>query len=115
MPEKFGSSPESKEILSKPITFHVAEHGLETSIDEILSDEDFNKRDKEDFEPNRNWYSVDVATEEDKNKWVDLRNKWLNLAWTPNQDSDTREENADKMRKIEQKMRELENKVRTKE
>ena len=118
MPEKFeGATPpqESKEKMQKPVTFHVAEHGLETSVDEVLSDEDFQGRDPEDFEPNRHWYDVTVANEVDKKKWIDLRNEWLSCSWTPNQDMNERSENADRMREIEKEMRDLENKARAEE
>lgn len=99
----------------KPVTFMVAERGLETSVDEVLSKSDFDARRPEDFEPNRNWSEVTVANEEDKKKWVDLRNEYLEAAWTPNQDDETRERNARRMREIEGEMRELENKVRKSE
>ena len=115
MPEKFeGATPpqESKEKMQKPVTFHVAEHGLETSVDAVLSNDEFYDRDPEDFEPNRNWYDVTVASEEDEKKWIELRNEYLSCAWTPNQGTDERRENADRMREIENEMRELENKVR---
>ena len=115
MQEKFeGTTPpqESKEKMQKPVTFHVAEHGLETSVDEVLSDKDFQARDPEDFEPNRNWYTVTVANKADMNQWVELRNEYLACAWTPNQSAEEREENGDRMRKIEKEMRDLENKVR---
>lgn len=103
---------ESKEKMQQPVTFHVAEHGLETSVDEVLSDEDFQGRDPEDFEPNRNWYAVTVASDADKNRWVELRNEYLTCSWTPNQSTEEREKNADRMREIEKEMRDLENKVR---
>jgi len=106
------SPQERKEGEGKPVIFHVAEHGLETSLDEVLSDEEFNNRDHQDFEPNRHWETITVANEDDMNRWVQLRNEWLSCAWTPNQDSETRSENADRMREIEKEMRSLENKVR---
>ncbi len=103
---------ERKEGEGKPVTFHVAEHGLETSVDEVLSSEDFSGRDPQDFEPNRHWYVVTVANKGDKKRWIQLRNEWLGCAWTPNQSSEERSENADRMREIEKEMRDLENKAR---
>ncbi len=110
-----GPAPEQREQETPSISFHVAEYGLETSLDEVLSDDEFNSRDPEEFEPNRNWYSVTVANEADQKRWTELRNQYLDAAWTPNQDEETREENAEIMRKAEQEMRELENKVRREE
>jgi len=94
------------------VTFMVAERGLETSLEEVLSKADFEARNPEDFEPNRSWSTITVANEADKNRWVNLRNEWLEAAWTPNQDEETRERNARRMRELEKEMRELENKVR---
>lgn len=97
-----------EEMEKENVTFHVAEHGLETSLDEVMSDDEWNDADNEDFAPNRNWYSVTVKSEADKKRWVDLKNEWLSCAWTPNQDMDERSENADRMREIEKEMRSLE-------
>jgi hypothetical protein len=107
-----GLTPQESKERKNTITFHVAEHGLETSVDEVLSDKEFNARDNEDFEPNRNWYSVTVANEADKDHWVKLRNEYLACAWTSNQSMEEREENGNRMREIEIEMRELENKAR---
>lgn len=96
----------------KEIKFHVAEQGLETSIVEVLSDEEMGAKEPEDFALNRTWYSVTVANEADKQRWIDLRNKYLKCCWTPNQDEETRKENAEEMRQMEVGMRKLEGKVR---
>jgi hypothetical protein len=102
-----------REENTKTLTFSVAEHGLDTMLDEVLSEEEFNSRSREDFEPNRHWYDITVANESDKDRWVNAKNEWLSLAWSPNQSREEQTKNSERMGKLEDEMRELENKVRS--
>ncbi|MCK5460164.1 hypothetical protein KAI52_03550 [Candidatus Parcubacteria bacterium] len=97
-----------EKIESEKVTFYVAEHGLETSVDEVISNDEYIDRDTDDFEPNRNWYSITVENEADKKEWVRMKNEWLSCAWTPNQNNEERTENAERMRELAKQMRELE-------
>lgn len=104
-------TPKGKEKMGQPVTFHVAEHGLETSVDEVLSDRDFQGRDPKEFKLNRSWHTVTVASGADKDRWVKLRNEYLTCAWTLNQSAEECKKNGDRMREIEKEMLELENKA----
>lgn len=101
-------SKATEEMEKENVTFHVAEYGLETSVDKVMSRDEWNDADDNDFEPNRYWYSITVKNEADKKKWVQLRNKWLSCAWTPNQDYEEKSENEYRMHEIEKEMRSLE-------
>jgi len=92
----------------KPVVFHIAHRGLEQSLHEVVTDEEFKKREPNDFEPNLNWDTVKVANEAAKQKWVDLENEWLNLAWESNQSPDEQVENGKRMKEIEAEKKALE-------
>lgn len=85
-------------------TYRVAEYGLNTSLDEVLSERQFLARPAEDFEPNRNWYSVQVRSKDDMDAWVQKKNEWLRLAWTPNQSPEEREANGVRMEQLQREM-----------
>ena len=105
-------SSEQPESGEKQVTFYVAERGLQTSIEDTLSKDDYENKDPESFEPNNHWSRITVESEADKDRWIELRNEWLSCAWTPNQERDERTQNAERMREIEGELRELEGKAR---
>jgi hypothetical protein len=83
------------------IVFYVAEYGLQTQLDEVLTEEEFHSTPTDQFLPNRNWYSVAVSNKEDMKKWVEAKNAWLNCAWTPNQTRTEQQENKEDMKRLE--------------
>lgn len=105
-----GEGTASPEV-DKPIKFWVGEKGLETRIAEVLSNEEFNSRDPNDFEPNMHWYDVTVASQADKEAWVKTQDLILAYKWTPNQSRAEQTEGAAKIKELEAKLKELESKV----
>ena len=94
------------------ITFYVGMTGLNTSIDEFMTEDEWNNTAPDDFPPNVNWEQVTVVSEQDVDKWVVAKNHHLCAAWTPNQSQDEREDNAVKMRLAAAEMDRLEAKVK---
>lgn len=90
------------------ITFHASTYGLDTKLDSVISDNEFKDMNIDDFEPNRNWSTIKVSSQEDKSKWIDLMNEYLELSWTPNQDKETRDKNSLRLSEIERELEEIE-------
>jgi len=90
-------------------TFFVADYGLETSVDEVLSEAEFCARSPEDFLPNRHWFSVTVQSLEDQWVWINAYNDLLCANWTPNQSSIDREYYRSMAERAKKIMGELEN------
>jgi hypothetical protein len=90
------------------ITFFVATCGLETSIDEALTEEEYFTRAPEEFAPNRHWFSVTVNSEEDRDNWIRAYNSMLEGQWTPNQTSEERNYFAKQIEKARKEMFSLE-------
>lgn len=85
--------------------FVIGTTGLNTSIDEIMTEETFWKS---DLPANTQWTHVTVASEEDANKWIDAKNAWLTAAWTPNQSYEEMSKNKKIMSQAEETMTALE-------
>lgn len=85
--------------------FVIGTSGLNTSIDEIMTEEAFWDSEPP---PNTQWQHVTVASKEDANKWIDAKNAWLSAAWEPNQSYEQMSENRKIMRQAEETMISLE-------
>lgn len=93
---------------TSPLTFWVAEGGLETSLRCVYSQFEYDNTPHEEFPSNLRWYNVIVEKLQDKNRWVLLKNQWLHCAWTPNQSSEEQLENHYQMEILQKEMAELE-------
>jgi hypothetical protein len=78
----------------KKVTFYVATVGLQTGIDEVLTEEEYFSLSPEEFLPNRHWFSVTVRNETDKKKWLKTFSSTLEAKWTPNQTQADKEYNG---------------------
>lgn len=88
--------------------FVVGTNGLNTSVDEFMTEEKYWSSELGVLPPNTQWQHVTVASEEDADAWLEAKNAWLAAAWEPNQSDDDRTENAVIMREAEQRMAALE-------
>lgn len=106
MSEQMGSGKVEKKE-SPDVVFWVAEKGLEPSIHDVMTDDEY-RNEAVPTEANLKWYSVKVTSEADKKRWIDLRNEWLECSWTPNQDVETQTRNKKRMEQIEEELEKLE-------
>lgn len=74
------------------IKFVIGTHGLNTSIDEFYTWEEWTAASNEDLPANTSWDIVEVASEDDMNAFLAAKNRYLEAAWTPNQTPEDREE-----------------------
>lgn len=78
--------------------------GLNTSIDEVLTETEFWKQ---ELPANTSWNHVEVASLADKYTYISAQNRYLAAAWTPNQNAEEREENGVIMAEAEAEMKRL--------
>jgi hypothetical protein len=97
----------NKDVEKKMFVFNVAKnHVGETT--QVISDDDYNNIESEDFPSNTNWEKVAFLSVDDKNKWVILdRELYLKRNNHP-QDDGERERNEIRIEEIEAEMDKLE-------
>lgn len=87
------------------VKFVIGTRGLETSVDEVYTEEEWYNTD--DLPSNTNWEHVEVEDDQAMSAYIAAQNRFLHAAWTPNQDYEAREENAQIMEKAQQEMKRL--------
>ena len=76
------------------INFVIGIRGMETSIAEFFTEEEWNDLSNEDMPANTQWDHVSVASEADMDAYIAAQNRYLEADWTPNQSPEEREENG---------------------